>query len=262
MVFDSHTHIFSEHVVDRAMEALGERYGAAPVARATPKGLLGHMDESGVDKALVLGVATKPSQVHTINDWITSLGEPRLVPFGSLHPHADDIADEIERLLDLGVKGVKLQPHFQDYELDDPAVFRMFELIGDRLIVLMHGGQEIIPIENLQPTPRRLLHLHETFPEVRFILAHLGGYLEWDGVEEMLVGRDLHLDASYIFGICPDERIGKIMRDHGLEKIIWGSDFPWQTQCQGLEGMARLKLSDEERAGVLGGNLRALLGEG
>ena len=99
MIFDSHAHIFPEHIVDRAMASLTERSGAQPVARATPNGLLRHMDESGVDRALVLGVATKPSQVRAINEWITSLGEPRRVPFGSLHPHAGDSADEIKRLL-------------------------------------------------------------------------------------------------------------------------------------------------------------------
>ncbi|MBP8954378.1 MAG: amidohydrolase family protein [Armatimonadetes bacterium] len=259
MIFDCHAHIFPENVVDRAMEALSARYGAEPVGRATPAGLLRHMDDCGVDRCLVLGVATKPSQVRPINDWLTGLGEERLVPLGSLHPHMDGMADEIARLVDCDVKGVKLQPHFQDYELDDPAVHAMFEAIGDRLFVLMHGGQEIIPIDNLQPTPPRLARLLDTHPQVRFIFAHLGAYLQWDEVEETLVGRDAYLDASYVFDICSDQQIRRIIQGHGPERIVWGSDFPWQTQAQGLAGIRRLGFGADVEKGILGGNLLRLL---
>ena len=259
MIFDCHAHIFPENVVDRAMQALSARYGARPVGRATPEGLLQHMDECGVDRCLVLGVATRPGQVQSINDWLTGLKEERLTPLGSLHPHMDGLEDEVARLVDLGVKGVKLQPHFQEYALDDPQVRRMFEAIGDRLFVLMHGGQEIIPIDDLQPTPPRLARLVEAFPQVRFVFAHLGAYLQWDEVERELVGSGAHLDASYVFDICPDEQIRRIILNHGPERVMWGSDFPWQTQAQGLRGIARLGLGTEIEAGILGGNLLRLL---
>lgn len=260
MIFDCHTHIFPEHVVDRAMEALSARYGAAPVARATPEGLLGHMDECGVDRALVVAVATKPGQVASVNSWLLGLGEERLVPFGSLHPLCEDLEGEIARLVDAGVKGIKLQPHFQDFGLDDPRFLEMMECIGDRLWVLLHAGQEIAPLERIEPTPARLLALHRRFPAAKLILAHLGGYLEWEGVEELLVGQDLWLDASYVFDICPDDRIEGLIRAHGPERVVWGSDFPWQTQRQGLEGVARLRLSQEQKRGILGENLLRLLG--
>jgi len=123
----------------------------------------------------------------------------------------------------------------------------------------MHGGQEIIPIEDLQPTPPRLLSLHQRFPRVRFIFAHLGAYLQWDQVEQLLVGRDVYLDASYVFDICSDEQIARIIASHGPDRIIWGSDFPWQKQSQGLSGVERLHLAPEDKAAILGGNLTRLL---
>jgi uncharacterized protein len=261
MIFDCHAHIFPEHVVDRAMAALSARYDARPVGRATPEGLLRHMDESGVDRALTVAVATKPSQVRSVNDWLMGLGEPRLVPFGCLHPHAADTADEVQRLVDAGIKGVKLQPHFQEYGLDDPQVYRMFEAIGDQLWVLLHGGQEIVPLERIEPTPARLLRLHQDFPQVRFIFAHLGGYLEWDAVEQLLVGEDVLFDASYVFGICPDEQIARIIREHGTHRVVWGSDFPWQTQAEGLAGIGRLGLTEDQEQAILGTNLLRVLGE-
>ena len=260
MILDSHAHIFPEHIVDRAMQALGERYNAQPVARPTPDNLLRHMDECGVDRAVVLGVATAPGQVASINSFLTGLAGPRFIPFGSLHPHAEDVEDEIARLVGSGIHGVKLQPHFQGYGLEDPAFLQMLEAIEGRLVVLLHGGQEIVEIEDVQPTPRRLLALHQRFPQTRFVLAHLGAYQMWDEVEELLVGQDVYFDASYVFDICPDERIERIIRNHGADKIVWGSDFPWQPQSQGLAGMKRLDLPENAKWRILGENLAALLG--
>ncbi len=260
MVFDSHAHIFPEHVVDRAMEVLSARYGAQPVGRATPAGLLRHMDECGVDRALAVGVATRPTQVEAINAFLTGLNEPRLVPCGSLHPHSEDLEGDVERLIDGGVRGVKLQPHFQGYGLSDPGLHRILDCVGERLVVLIHGGDEIIALPEVEPTPARLRDLHRAHPEVRLILAHLGGYQRWDEVEECLVGEDVFLDASYVFEICSDEQIRRIVLSHGLERVVWGSDFPWQTQARGLEGIRRLGFSEPEVSMLLGGNLARLLG--
>jgi predicted TIM-barrel fold metal-dependent hydrolase len=259
MVTDCHAHIFPEHVVDRAMEALSQRYQAQPVARPTPAELLRIMDRDGVERAVVVAVATRPTQVPSINDWLLHLNQPRLIPFGALHPHYEDVTGEVERLLDAGIKGVKLQPHFQEYSLDDPATLRMFEIIGDRLVVLLHGGNEIIPIPDVQPTPQRVRSLHRRFPQVRFIVAHLGASGMWDDVEEHLVGEDVYFDASYVFDICSDEQIERIIRNHGPQRIVWGSDFPWQAPEQGLRGVARLGLTEPEKAAILGGNLARLL---
>ena len=260
MIFDAHAHIFPEQIADRAVQALSARYNVPPAGRATPDGLLRHMDECGVDRSALASIATSPSQVRSINSWLIGLGEPGLVPLGALHPACDDVADEVERLLDAGIPGVKLQPYFQGYTLDDPDLLRLLECIGDRLAVLMHAGQEIAPIQDVQPTPRRLLKLHQAFPQVRFIFAHLGGFRQWDEAEDVLVGQDVLLDASYVFDICSDQQIKRIIEGHGPGKIVWGSDYPWQPQSQGLAGVERLGLSEAEKGAVLGGNLTRLLG--
>jgi predicted TIM-barrel fold metal-dependent hydrolase len=260
MIFDCHAHIFPEALVDRAMVSLSAGYGVEPIGRATADGLLTHMDACGVDQALAVSVATKPSQVESINDWLLSLDRDRLVPFGAMHPYYDDMESEIQRLLGAGVKGIKLQPYFQGYRLDDPRTLAMFECIGDRMIVLLHGGNEIIPIPDVQPTPKRVRNLHRRFPQVRLIVAHLGASGLWDDVEKYLVGEDVVFDASYVFDICSDEQIARIIRNHGPERIVWGSDFPWQPQSQGLAGVNRLPFTEEQKQGILSGNLLRLLG--
>jgi len=259
-IIDAHTHIFPDDLVDRAMEALHEAYQAEPVRRPTVSGLLEEMAASGVSRSVVAPVSTKASQVRGINDWAISLRGPRLIPFCTLHPHCEGLEEEIERVIAAGIRGVKLQPFFQGYDFEDGRAREMFEMIAGRLVVLMHGGQEIVDIPNVIPAPEPLARLKRDFAELQIVVAHLGGYNMWDEVEEHLVGEDVYFDLSYTFNRAPDELIRRIGDRHGWERIVFASDFPWQSQREALDGLMRLGLPDDTLAGVLSGNLRGLLG--
>lgn len=259
-IIDGHTHIFPEHVADRAVEHLGELYNAKPVRRPVLDELMAEMDESGVSRSVYAPVSTRPDQVPSINRFALSLVEhPRMIPFGTLHPYYDDLAGEIDRLLAGGIRGVKLQPYFQGFDFKDPRAREMFEAIGDRLVVLMHGGQEIVSIDNVVPRGEALARLLEQFPKLRMIVAHLGGYQMWDEVSEYLVGVNVWFDLSYTFDRASDELIMDICSRHGWDRIVFGSDFPWQSQSEALAGLRRLGLDAATFAAVASGNLRRLL---
>ncbi len=258
-IIDAHTHIFPDELVDRAMGALHDAYQAEPVRRPTVSGLLEEMAESGVSKSVAASVATKPSQVPGINDWLVGLDRERIIPFCALHPHYERLEEEVERVIAAGIRGVKLQPFFQGYDFEDPRAREMFEMISGRLVVLMHGGQEIVDIPRVIPAPEPLARLKRDFPKLGLIVAHLGGYHMWDEVEEHLVGEDVHFDLAYTFNRASDEQIRRIGERHGWERIIFASDFPWQSQREALEGLRRLRLADSTLEGVLAGNLKGLL---
>ena len=258
-ILDAHTHIFPDDLVDRAMAALHEAYQAEPVRRPTVSGLLEEMAESGVSRSVIAPVSTKASQVPGINDWIIGLRGPRLIPFCTLHPHCEGLEEEVERVIAAGIRGVKLQPFFQGYDFEDPRAREMFEMVSGRLVVLMHGGQEIVDIPHVIPAPEPLAKLKRDFPKLQLIVAHLGGYHMWDEVEEHLVGEDVYFDLSYTFNHAPDDLIQRICDRHGWERILFASDFPWQSQREALEGLRRLKLPEERLDRVLSCNLGALL---
>lgn len=259
-VIDSHTHVFPDKVVDRAMEALSAQYQAAPLARPTVAGLLEHLETTGVDAAVICPVATRPDQVRSINRWVAGISEERLIGFGALHPSCRDLDDEIQFLVDHGIRGIKIQPHFQEFDLLAAQTLGMFEKIAGRLMVLLHGGQEIKPIDNVQPTPQRLRRLHENFPDVQLIVAHLGGYQMWDEVEQYLVGEDIYFDLSYVFGYATDDQIARIIRAHGPARILFASDFPWQSPAEVLAALDRIQLEAPARRMILSENLMRLLG--
>lgn len=241
------------------MEFLCAQYRAEPVARPTVAGLLAHMDSAGVDAAVICPVATRPDQVCSINRWVAGLNEDRLIRFGALHPACPDLDEEIKFLVDHGIHGVKLQPYFQDFELLATQTLRLFERIAGRLIVLLHGGEEIMAVDDIQPTPERLLRLRQTFPDMQLIVAHLGGNQMWDAVEQYLVGQDVYLDLSYVFNKTSDAQIDRIIRGHGPARILFASDFPWQSPTDVLAGLDRLTLDAVTRRMILGENLVRLL---
>jgi predicted TIM-barrel fold metal-dependent hydrolase len=256
---DFHTHIFPDRVAGKALAAVGATYRATPEGPATAGGLREAMDEAGVSQAVLCPVATRPDQVRSINKWIARLDRERFIPFGAIHPGLDDVDSEIAWLRRHDIRGVKLQPHFQGYELGDDATLRMIDKLAEMVIVI-HGGDEMAPIPNVPTTPERLSSLHERFPEHRLVLAHLGGYGMWQGVEERLVGQGVYFDLSFTFDKLPDEDVARIIAAHGVDRILFASDYPWQRPATALAGLRRLGLPARQEQMILAGNARRLLG--
>jgi hypothetical protein len=256
---DFHTHVFPDRVAEQAVAALWEAYRAEPRGPATVAGLRAALDEAQVQQAVLCPVATRPEQVGSINRWVVAQDPERFIPFGALHPESEHTEDELAFLRDQGVRGVKLQPHFQGFALESPALLRLFERL-EGFVVLLHGGQEIRPIDFVPTTPERVRALHERFPQQRLVIAHLGGYHMWQEVRDCLVGLPLHLDLSYTFGRLADETIAQIIAAHGPERIVFGSDYPWMLPAETRAGLARLELPEAQEREILAENAWRLLG--
>ena len=100
----------------------------------------------------------------------------------------------------------------------------------------------------------------DAFPGGTVIAAHMGGYECWDEVETLLLGRPVWLDTSFSVPGLGYQRTLSIMRGHGIDKILFGSDSPWQDQAVDLAELRSLGLTETELAAILGGNAAKLLG--
>ncbi len=259
-VIDFHTHVFPEKVARRAIEALTETYQVNPVAEATVNGLLRVMDEAGVGAAVLAPVATRPDQVRSINEWAARIQSERIVCFGALHPDVSDLVDEVEKMVALGLRGVKLQPNFQQFSPDDRALFPAYEAAAGRLIVLFHSGQEIKPFAQVYARPAALARVHERFPDLRMVVAHMGGYQMWDEVRSHLVGKDVYFDSSYCGeGDLSDGDFAQLARAHGIERIMFGTDFPWSHPRRDLARLRRMDFTAAELEAIEWRNAAALL---
>jgi len=260
-VIDFHTHVFPERVAARAMENLCSTYEVAAVGEATPSGLLGIMSESGIDAAVVAPVATRPGQVRSINDWAASIQSERIISFGAFHPGLPDPAREVERIVGLGLKGVKLQPNFQEISPDDRRLWPAYEAAQGRLIFLFHSGQEIKAVPRVHAQPAALARVREAFPGLTMVVAHMGGYQMWDDVRAHLLGSDVYFDTSYCAeDDLPAEDLAGLIREHGVERVVFGSDFPWGHPCRDLQRLLTLGLSPGEVEAIAWRNAGELLG--
>lgn len=286
MIIDIHIHAFPDKVAARAIEALEAIYGVKAYSDGTVADLLAQMAQSGVDVSVIQSVSTEPRQVISINTWVSSLpqilketdgaSERRVIGFGTIHPKFEGYREEIQRMKELGIKGVKFQPSFQEFYPDDEKMFPVYEeIIEAGLIILFHAGDEIRPAQVIYSTPQRLARLLDVMqdvisehnyrtaignqPAIKFIAAHLGGYKLWDDVEKYLLGRDIYLDASYVLGYMDTDRAIRIMRSHGMERILFGSDFPFADQRESVQKILQLDITSEEKGKILGINAAQLL---
>ena len=292
-MIDIHVHAFPDKVATKAIESLEAVYGVKAFSDGTVAGLLAHMAESGVDLAVIQAVSTTPRQVISINTWISGLSQISGAPaddpdvetqspimgFGTIHPKFEGYRDEIWRMKELGIRGVKFQPTFQEFYPDDERMFPIYEeIIKAGLIILFHAGDEIKPVPLIYSTPERLARVLDAMQSeidnynyrvqiesnsqgpVKIVAAHLGGYRMWDQVEEHLLGRDLYFDASYVFGHLDLACAIQTIRSHGIDRILFGSDFPFARQREDIQAIQQLDITQEEKEKILSENASRLLG--
>jgi len=126
-----------------------------------------------------------------------------------------------------GLKGVKFHPNFQGFYPDDEKMDGIYsEIIENDLWTLFHAGDEVTPVNKLYSKVDSFIRLRKKFPEMKIILAHLGGFRLWDEVVDKIVGEDFYLDLSYTFNFLEGFKIKDIIEKHGPDRIFFATDFP------------------------------------
>jgi hypothetical protein len=258
-IIDVHTHAWPDAVAKKAVPSLMSKGTLTAYYDGTVAGLLGEAQRCGVSVSVMQPVATKPSQVTGINDWAASLASDRLVPFGAMHPDLEDPAGEVARMAALGLRGVKLHPEHQDFAPDEARLAPIYEAATARnMTVFFHAGQDELH-ETVRGTPESFVSVLDAFPDMRVVLAHLGGYRVWNHVAELLVGREVYLDTAYTLGHLPDADFVEIVHAHGAERVLFGSDGPWTDAAAEIAWIRRLRLREGVVDAILGENAERLL---
>ena len=265
MIIDFHTHIFPDTLAPRAISVLCEKSGLVPAHNGTAQGLTGIMAEHGVDMAVALSIATKPTQEHSVNSFaISLLDNPKIIPFGSVFPGSETYLYELERLKESGVKGINLHPEYQDFYIDCDNALKIYEKCADLgLIVHFHSGEDEAYAPPAHATPERVNRICELCPNTKFVAAHFGGYNMWEQFAEILdAHQNLWLDTSMTrtANLINDDTARKLISNMGTDHILFGSDSPWEKQCDSIRGIKGLGLSEEETDKIFSGNAIKLLG--
>ncbi len=260
---DMHVHAFPDSLAGRAIEALEAACPWQAVGDGTVADLLASMGASGIDVSAVFTIATRPDQVEGILRWCEDIRCDRIEPFASVHPETPEPERWIERIAAGGFKGIKLHPMYQDFAIDERRMDRLYAACQDTgLIVAFHCGQDIgYPPDDDRAGAARLANMLPRWPGLRVISSHMGGWRAWGAAETHLLGMpNVWLDTSFSLEEMGAARAVRMMRRHGLDRVIFGTDWPWRSQDAGLAFLHGLGLSAAEEQAVRNSNAASLLG--
>jgi len=260
-IIDFHAHAFPDALAPKATKLLAESSGVRARLDGTIGDLLRSMDSAGIEKSVVCSIATRPAQVEPILEWSAQAASDRIVPFASIHPQRADYDDVIRRILDLGIKGVKFHPQYQDFFVDDERMFDLYESLGRaRLVTVFHAGYDMSFRTDIRATPDRFARVHERFDEMIIVATHLGGWRLWEEVEALLAGTGVYFGTSFVLGEIDEELFHRILAKHDPQRVMFGTDTPWRDQAEDLAGLEALGLDDELLDALLHDNAARLLG--
>ena len=281
MIIDIHTHTFPDKIAAATLDKLKHLSHTIPFTDGTAAGLAASMARAGVDRSVVMPVATSPRQVPHVNDASARMNElgaqTGVLSFGCMHPDFDGWKEELARVRDLGLKGIKLHPQYQDTDFDDPRYLRILDRCGELgLVVLTHAGLDIGMPGKDNCAPEMVARVLEQVGPVKLVLAHMGSWRQWDRVEALLPGTGVYLDTSFSLGeitplddghyrpgdlpLLDEAAFLRMVRRFGPDRILFGTDSPWDDQGAALARLQALPLEPAELEAILGGNAKRLLG--
>jgi uncharacterized protein len=251
----------------------GDRPSVAPGHAAGTEVLLKLDDAAGVVQSALIVIATK-GNVHdtsTQNDAVLKAAKEsggRFFPIVSVHPHDGSLAlAELERVAKLGARVVKLHPNTQNFDVADPAVGAVVGRCGTLGLIVLFDSFK--PWDADQPG--KFLKLALEHQRTRMILAHMGysqfrQFLAFGMLGKLGIEPNVWFDISAIATSFVDSPLEAefvwTLRQVGLKRVLFGSDWPIETPAAAANAVRRLGFDEQEQALIFHTNAAALLSSG
>jgi len=216
----------------------------------TEASLLKSMKLSGVSLSVALPVATKPNQSKGINEFAYNINQKHknIISFGAVHPLQPDWERELERLAALGFKGIKLHPEGQQTFIDSKEYINIINKAYDlNMLVVLHTGRDWGFYPPVHCSPERFKSALDYFDGSNVIAAHLGGFEMWDDVFKYLTGTNIYMDTAMVLREIDKELFMDILKAHTADKILYGSDIPWDRQDTNYEYLIKWNVPDTDK---------------
>lgn len=252
-IIDTHAHVFPDKVAQKAAQGIADFYGLGLSFNGTVEQLKRSMLEGGVASTVICSVATTPHQVKAANDYAASIMGDGIYSMGTMHPDFPEPEEEIARMKSLGLLGMKLHPDFQEFKIDDEKLYPIYRAMGGYPL-LIHVGDKRYEYS----APERMARVLDLFPDLVVIAAHLGGYSEWESAKSCLLGKNLYIDtSSALWAMRPDEA-KEIIRMHGVDKVLFGTDYPLASHTVEIARVKKIGLTEEEERMIFHDNAAKL----
>lgn len=244
-LIDIHTHIYPTNISRKAAASIRSFYELnTHEMDGTAETLLKRGEAAGISRFVILPVAVKPEHTRHINDFILeeAAQEPRFIPFGTVHAAMENIEAEADYILQKGLYGIKMHPDTQQFAIDDPRLFPVYDRIQGKIPVLFHMGDRRFDYSH----PARLCRVLKEFPQLQVVAAHFGGYRMYETAMEYLRTENCFMDVSSSMMFMPEGVAEKYINTYGAQRLAFGTDYPLWDPVPETERFLRLKLTDEQ----------------
>jgi len=236
--------------------------------------LKSYMKETGISKAVIFPPFPHFCKKIDTNAWLAEQikNEPQFIGFANIDPKQVDSVQKLKKTFESGLRGVKIHPPILKTRIDDRRNFCFYEKAEELgLPILFHTGVHGWELESYRPL--LIDKIAQTFPELNIIIEHLGGEAFFNEALAVLQNNS-NTYAGITTTLLPilesewnpwyqgTERIKMVLRQIGENRVIYGTDFPYNDAAithREIEIIKNLELNNETKNKILGGNLKKLL---
>ncbi len=279
VIVDFHTHIFPTWLKERRKEYIKHDpcfsllYSQPKARLAAAEELINSMDEAGIDLSVVLNIGWASHELCVkTNDYIldsVSRYPRRIVGFCAIQPTAGDAAiAELERCAKAGARGIgELRSDVQGFDITDEIKMKPLvnAALKHNLIFLTHSSE---PVGHDYPgkgsiTPDILYPFITAFPNLTLVCAHWGGGLPFYALmpEVNKALANVFFDTAATVFLYKPEIFNQMGCITGSDKILFGTDYPLMHQKRVLDHVQSARLSEKDKARILGTNAQKLLSQ-
>ena len=212
---------------------------------------------------------TKATQFDSVTKFAISVNErfksqdKKLISFGGIHPECEDIDGKMRYLKEMGFKGVKIHPDYQNTYIDDAGYVQILKSAKKYdLIVVTHSGVDDAYLDQpVKCTPDRVLNLINEVNHDKFVLGHYGAHKMWGEVYDKLAGKNVYFDTAYTLHEIAEGDFKAILNKHGADKVLFATDCPWRDIKDDFNIIKSFNLGAEIEEKIFYKNALKLLGE-
>ncbi len=266
MIFANHAHVFPEEI--------------KPAGTIDKLKML--MDKCGIDKCVCFAPFPdrfqEEGRADTPNEWLAKelKNQPDLYGFGTVDFNAKNLRDEVDKIAELGFKGIKMHPPYQEFDIDGEDAFKVYERAEELgLFISFHCGMHWHRLKGVRPILFDEVGWH--FKNLRFSLEHLGGFHFYNESLAVMCNNSREGIQPRVFAgwtsvsdrkgtgawTLSNEQLETIIFQTGEENSIFGLDFPFNKADYinyEIERFKSLNISDTAKENLLGNTLKKVLG--
>ncbi len=188
----------------------------------------------------------------------------KFFPICSVHPDDNQFAlDEIKRIYEAGVRFIKLHSSRQGFNIESESVRQVVKTISDLGMIILFDGWDPADADLIG----KIVYLAQANPNGKFIIAHLGGpqfnQMLILNVFAMFGLKNVLVDISAVLGFYEDspyvEQIKWTIRKIGIDKVLFGSDYPISTAENSVKTFMKYGFTKSETESILYKNAKELL---